>query len=143
LPIREKWRFELDAEYASLLTVTDKTVYVGGSPFLYAIDAETGEEEWRFRTKEKKAVYAPVKAGSAVFFGSGSYVYAVDAESGEEEWKYEIQGKYASGSPIVEDGIVYIGGDGYLYAIDAQFGEEKWRYRTDGTAGTPALDREM
>ena len=116
------WRFETDEEEIGFdihhiwgsPTVVDGSVYVGNnSGFLYAIDAETGEQEWRFDEPEDWITAAPTYAGGTVYVGTGwngfdTDVYAVDAETGEQEWSFEANGEVGS-SATVADGTVYVG----------------------------------
>jgi len=116
------WRFETDEEEIGFdlhhiwgsPTVVDGTVYVGNnSGFVYAIDAETGEQEWRFDEPEDWITAAPTYAGGTVYVGTGwngfdTNVYAIDAETGTEEWRFEADGQVGS-SATVADGTVYVG----------------------------------
>jgi eukaryotic-like serine/threonine-protein kinase len=120
----------------------------GGSVFfgsgdgnVYALDAQTGELQWKFQTGD--VVHAsPAYAGGVVFFGSwDSYFYAVDAKTGVEKWRFH-GGEDAlmhnqvgfQSSPAVVNGIVYVGcRDSNLYALDAATGKEKWRFNNSGS----------
>jgi outer membrane protein assembly factor BamB len=112
------------------------TVYFGsGDGNVYALDAATGEQRWKFKTSD--VVHAsPAFADGVLFFGSwDSYFYAVDAASGREKWRFH-GGEDAlmhnqvgfQSSPAVVDGVVYTGcRDSNVYALDAVTGKEKWR----------------
>jgi len=95
------------------------TVYVGSwDSYLYALDAETGQAAWEFRTDGSKA--DPLKVlnpdGSlnqeafAPLFGDFADMY-LDFN------RFVSVGAILS-SPVVDRGIVYVGSmDGKLYAI--------------------------
>jgi outer membrane protein assembly factor BamB len=99
---------------------------------LYALDATTGEERWRFQTGDT-VWSSPAVANGVVYVGSfDGNLYALDAATGQERWRLRIVEDATPGedsrdsesrewifpSPAVVDGVVYIGsGDGYLYAI--------------------------
>ncbi|WP_255192526.1 PQQ-binding-like beta-propeller repeat protein [Natronobeatus ordinarius] len=117
------WRFETDERdihYEDLNhiwgspTVLDGTVYVGNnSGFVYAIDAETGEQEWRFDEPKDWITTSPTVVDGTVYIGAGwdetdKHLYAIDAETGEEEWRFQAEGDIAS-SATVADGTVYVG----------------------------------
>jgi outer membrane protein assembly factor BamB len=125
-----------------------------GDGTLYALDAESGEERWRFET-ERRIRSTPAVADGVAYFGGGDGVfYALDVGSGETRWTFETTGvglnsadfgfdrTQIQGSAAIADGTVYFGSrDGSLYALDAATGELRW-HREDGTAwvvGTPAL----
>ncbi len=68
---------------------------------LYAFDADTGEEIWRF-TAGDKIWTTPVIHDQTVYFGSHDHhVYAVDATSGEELWRF------ATGAAVVAKPLVW------------------------------------
>ncbi|MCJ7509598.1 MAG: PQQ-binding-like beta-propeller repeat protein [Dehalococcoidia bacterium] len=113
--------------------VADGVVYFAAhDQNVYALDAATGEERWRFQTGG--LMYSsPAVVGGVLYIGSNdSYVYALDAASGAEHWRFQT-GSYVFSSPTVGDGVVYIGSDDeYVYALDAATGEKRWRFKTDG-----------
>jgi outer membrane protein assembly factor BamB len=135
---REEWAFETDGEIYSSPTVVDGTVYVGSNDnYLYAVDVDGGEEEWRFNAGG--LAISPTVVDGTVYAGSDDYnLYAVDAGSGEEEWRFEARD--IVGPPTVVDGTVYVGSDDdNLYAVDAGSGEEEWRFETGGVVGSPTV----
>ena len=103
----------------------DGTVFVGsggGSPDdtnLYAVDAETGTEQWAFETG-RHVMSSPTVVDGTVFVGSNdNNLYAVDTETGTEQWAFQTGDRVMS-SPRVVDGTVFVGSeDNNLYAVDA------------------------
>ncbi|MBN2042360.1 MAG: PQQ-binding-like beta-propeller repeat protein [Candidatus Aenigmarchaeota archaeon] len=113
--------------------------FTSADHYVYAVDVETGEEKWRFRT-DGKMFCTPAVYGNLVIVGAyDRNVYAIN-ENGEEVWRFQTGGEIAS-SPFVNDGMVFIGSnDGYMYCINAETGEEKWRFRTgDWIGSSPAV----
>jgi len=141
----EKWRlpWSTDWSHPSCPAVSEGVVYIAGrsediddtgsnGEYLYALDAETGQERWKFRTPFG-VTPSPAVSDGLVYFGTdGGYLYALDAASGQLKWKFLPMGRggdpaAVSSSPAVSDGVVYFGtDDGSLYALDAQTGQEKW-----------------
>jgi outer membrane protein assembly factor BamB len=128
--------------YLSSPVVVEGAVYFGsGDGNLYALDAESGELRWKFKTGD--VVHAsPAYADGVVFFGSwDSFFYAVDARTGVERWRFHggedplIHNQVGfQSSPAVVDGVVYTGcRDSNLYALDAVTGKEKWRFNNSGS----------
>jgi outer membrane protein assembly factor BamB len=138
--------------------VADGVVYVGSIEHhaahgaLFAIDAGSGVERWRFSTIGEVRS-SPAVADGVVYIGSGGAhdaedeqepdrgsLYAVDAATGAERWRFAAGGAIDS-SPAIVDGVVYVGsGDGSLLAIEAATGVELWRFQTDGEVGSsPAV----
>ncbi len=125
-------------------------VYFGsGDGNVYALDAATGAQRWKFATKD--VVHAsPAIARGTVFIGSwDSYLYALDAATGAEKWRFKAGEDPAyhnqvgfQSSPAVVDDTVYVGcRDAHLYALDAATGQKKWAISTLGSwvNTTPAV----
>jgi eukaryotic-like serine/threonine-protein kinase len=107
--------------------LADGIIYVGSlDHHLYALDARTGQERWRFATNGS-ILSAPIVADGLVYAGSlDGNVYLLNAETGQE-----VQ-RFAVGSPIyglaVTDDWLYLTNE-ELVAYDRASGMEKWRFR--------------
>ena len=123
-------------------TLWKGTVYFGsGDGNVYALDANTGAQRWKFKTGD--VVHAsPAIADGMIFIGSwDSYFYALDALTGIQKWKFKTgvdavahnqQGIQSSAA--VANGMVFFGcRDSHLYALDEFTGQKKWAYATGGT----------
>ncbi len=130
-PLELLWKFKPGDGVSSSPAVADGVVYVGSyDDYVYALDADSGEEKWKYETGDS-VHSSPAVADGVVYVGSAdSYVYALDADSGAEKWKYKTGGWFSS-SPAVADGVVYVGSGDYVYALDADSGKEKWKYKKD------------
>ena len=128
--------------FLSSPVVAQGSVYFGsGDGHVYALDAQSGALNWKFRTGD--VVHAsPAYADGVVYFGSwDSYFYAVDAKTGAERWRFHggedpaIHNQVGfQSSPAVVDGVVYTGcRDSKLYALDAATGREKWHFDGAGS----------
>ena len=95
---------------------------------LYAVDAFTGQEKWRFQAAGKIRS-SPVVANDLVYVGDWTDIlYALDSQTGMEKWRF--QGCGDQPTPTVVDGVVYVGGRStYLYALDALNGQKKWSFK--------------
>lgn len=129
-----KWTFRTKKAISSSPHVDIEGVcYVGAfDGFLYAIDASSGYNLWRFRTNGP-VISSPTVEGNIVYFGSADgKLYAINTQTGKEKWTFDM-GKPIVSSPVVYDGTVYIGGtDNNFYALDLKTGKESWRYTTGG-----------
>lgn len=126
---------------------------------VYAIDAKTGQELWRYdpRVKEVagKAMAALPNSKGIAFWKGKVYVgtmdgrlIAIDASNGEEIWAVQTRdsdtARNINGAPRVFNGKVIIGHGGadyhairaYVTAYDAETGEQAWRWYT--VPGNPA-----
>ena len=123
------WVFETGDEVYSSPTVVDGVLYIGSvDRNLYAVDASTGTERWRY-TADGAVTSSPAVADGTVYVGSNDMrVHAVDALSGARRWIFDA-GAVIHSSPAVDQGVVYVGSrDHNVYAIDAQTGQERWRF---------------
>jgi len=132
----------------------------GGNGIIYALNAETGEEIWRFDCNPKDAEWAlggrgtrnnilstPVVYDDRVYIGVGQdpehgeapgHFYVIDATgSGDvtdthKIWSRDGEDFYRTMSTAaIADGVLYISSlSGFLHALDAETGEEFWTYDT-------------
>lgn len=138
--------------YLSSPVVAQGAVYFGsGDGGVYALDAKSGAQRWRFATGN--VVHAsPAFANGKIFIGSwDSNFYAIDATTGKETWRFKVGEDELihnqvgfQGSAAVVDGVVYVGcRDAHLYALDASNGKEKWNISTglSWVITSPAVDQ--
>ena len=129
------WKEEIDEPFdwiTSSPTILEQVVYFGSPDNnLYAINAQTGQELWRFVTNGE-VFSSPMVVGNRVFTGSADgFVYALDTSQGTELWSVQTGGKIVS-SPTVLGSDMYIGSfDGNVYALDVESGEERWVFETE------------
>jgi len=97
---------------------------------LYAVDAESGDELWRFGA-EGGIVSSPVVKGGTVYAGSlDGNLYAVNTADGTEIWRHGT-GRTVS-SPTATQNVVYTASQtGYLHALDTSDGTRLWRYELE------------
>lgn len=150
-----EWGHEGWDYYTSSPVLADGAVIVGsGDGNLYALDALSGEERWRYQTGGRIRS-SPAAADGRVYVGSADGVlYAIEVETGRLAWRFETWGagqssadfgydrKTIQSSPAVADGAVFFGSrDGKLYAVDAATGRERWRHDNGSpwVVGSPAV----
>lgn len=112
------------------LAVTERTVYYNSEDGIYALDSQTGEQRWKFRTSSAAA--PPTVANDTVYFGTtvdGRYLRAVTAEAGDLRWKYQfpqvkkgdlITGGVFEAPVVVNDALFVRSAGGYLYAFGVE-----------------------
>ncbi len=170
----EQWQFETgiaetDAEdtvpseagMRSSPTVVDGTVYVGGGNdevrrrdgvvervdnhnYLYALDSETGDLEWKFQPEAETESSPTVIGDVAYFCCTAGNVYAVDTTDGSQRWQFTVDDESTdgiTGTPAVANCTVFVGSwGGTLCALDARDGSVEWRYETDeAVSASPAV----
>jgi outer membrane protein assembly factor BamB len=114
--------------------VADGVVYVGcRDSNLYALDAATGKEKWRFNNEMSWVITSPaVVQGKVVFATSDSSLYrVVDAATGKSVLKMQDKA-YMFSSPSVVGDVVLIGVlNGTLQARDLKSGAALWDFQTE------------
>jgi outer membrane protein assembly factor BamB len=126
---RELWsdvELASDKIVAPPLQVGDM-VYIGTADnLLFALDANTGVEKWRFETGHSVWAQPTYQDGVLYVTSLDRNLYAIDAETGDVNWQKELTGAL-SGKPVIGHGLIYVTGfDNNLHAIDVETGEEKW-----------------
>jgi outer membrane protein assembly factor BamB len=162
---QEKWKFNMLSDltlpelpraqyddHTSSPAVVDGVVYVGSRnprACLYAVDAETGQEKWRFKPQAVDTVRSsPAVAGDTIYFGGDfGQVYALDIHTGEQKWVFKVASAANYAPAVGDDGTVYVGSkDTHLYALDGQTGEQEWKINLAGVSwvtSDPAIAGEM
>jgi len=150
-----EWHFDLGDTRGIEATpiVVDGVMYVtGGWSKVFALNAKTGEEIWRYDPQVDKAWFVnmccdAVNRGVAawdgkIFVGVGDgRLVALDAANGAVKWEVQTtptDKPYSiTGAPRVVDGKVIIGNGGselgvrgYVTAYDANTGDQVWRFYT-------------
>ena len=136
-----KWKSKTEDEVVTDPIIFDGIVYFGGSDgYLHAVDGNTGQEKWRFKTEGSSVSSDAAVADGVVFFGSDNgYLYAVDINARQEKWKFKTEDEVSS-SPTISDGVVYFNSYSHLYAVDINTGQEKWKFETEDAWGySPAI----
>lgn len=142
---------ERGGSYETTPLVVDGRIYVT-APWskLYAFDAKTGRQLWKYDPKVPgeyavRLCCGIVNRGAAVWkdkviWGTlDGRLIAVNAKSGEKVWETQVTDPDAwqsiTGAPRVADGRVFIGHAGsefhqrgYLAAFDAETGKALWRW---------------
>ena len=124
------WQAEKKGFFEGSAAVADKLVIAGcGDSFVYAWDAATGKEAWKFETEGE--IHAGVNLwkdkGGRTFALIGSYdnnLYCLEAATGKKVWSFETT-NYVNGAAAIYDGQIVFGGcDGMLYVVDLTTGKE-------------------
>lgn len=149
------WYFDLDTKRGQEATplVVDGTMYFTSSwSKVFAVDARTGREKWRFdpAVAGEKAIDACCDVvnrgvaawGSNVFVGTlDGRLIALDMRAGKVMWsvqttdpakRYTITGapRVVKGKVIIGNGGGEMGVRGYVSAYDAATGKMAWRFYT-------------
>lgn len=128
------WTFTAQNKLWSRPLVENGVVYQGSLDHnMYALDAASGKELWRFAQSTSPIVSQPSLNNGALYFGSfDNEFYALDAKTGKLKWKTKVDG-WVYGSSLVANGAIYFGDTkGKFYALNESDGSIKWSFQTNG-----------
>lgn len=139
-PLALLWQFTGPAQRnnPNAPAIVGDTVYfaaggtLSGGGVVYALDARTGGQRWRYPRDGGAAGVtfqtAPLVEGGAVYIGaSDGNLYMLDAKTGEMTRTFKTGGAISS-SPAFAGGTLYFGSnDDTLYAMNPATGQSAWR----------------
>jgi len=134
--------------YQSKPTAAGGDLFFGTpSGFLYSVNADTGEENWKFEMGGAISVGAALADGKVYAGQQGGerFFYCLDAVTGELVWKQTVPGGWVWGSATVDDGMVYVPTvNGYAVCLDGETGHIVWMYPTaKSVPAEPAIDGDL
>jgi outer membrane protein assembly factor BamB len=110
-------------------------LFISTSEGLYAIDAETGNEVWIYRTELPLGHSPAISKGIAYVGGFDRKIHAIDAMTGQGLWTFTAGAGFST-NPLVVNGMLYAGNrDGYFYALHTEgphTGQLAWKVQTGG-----------
>ena len=158
----ERWRFQTGKDipvrspikseelWNNLITgirtspaVSDRTVVFGASDGkYYALDLETGQERWAFKTAGP-AIFTTAPIGDGVVYvpegdplgrGGVASLLALDLETGDEIWRFDLGSDLWVNGVAVSEGVAYVGLKDrsdkiHVAAIDVETTRELWRHK--------------
>jgi outer membrane protein assembly factor BamB len=120
--------------FQSSPAVADGVVYTGcRDSNLYAIDAATGKEKWRFFNNGSWVIVSPVVVNGKVVFATSdsSLFHVADAATGKPVLEQTTRA-YVFSSPAVAGGVAFYGVlNGTLEAREIGTGALLWEYQTE------------
>lgn len=134
----EKWTFRTQARISTCPVVADGVVYAGIADdfHLYAVDAHSGREIWKFGTG---LIHQPPAVRDGVVHIAGiDNLYALDAQSGTLKWTISTERERLT-APVIVGETILVGAGRFLLALDSADGREKWRFEAGDKITAPAL----
>ncbi len=164
---RERWKVGFAtnrAVCASLPIVRENTIYLmaiaGATPgdatkpagyYLFALDATTGQERWRYRAEapyihDGVCLRQPIVTTDTIFAAGYTFLYAVNRATGRDRWKPIDVRRPVDGSVrsvevhgLVDADSVFIGmTSGFLIAFDKASGQTAWELAGQYNTGAPS-----
>ena len=136
-----KWKFTSGYGISSAPAVVGGKVFFGNwSGVLFALDEETGEEQWRFKAPKNPHYFLNTMASPAVALGTvyipafDGHIYAVNQHSGKQAWKFQVKRpkRGIAGAPTVVEGrLHFVSHAGGLYSLDLKTGKGESKFSAD------------
>ncbi len=127
--------------------VANGIVFVGARDgFLYAVDAATGAERWRFDYKIPWIIASPAVADGIVYVGNSDahIMQALDAATGAEKWRTQTNTIVWSSAALTDKYIYYGDGAGRLHIGERATGKDLALFRTGATIhSSPVVDGDL
>lgn len=135
--VTERWSLDISAPSDCPPVVADGLAFLPTASAVRAVDARTGEEQWRENGGD-----GPMWPLSVVYHDGLVFVaqmdeqglLALDATTGERQWTFDPEGFGVQ--PLLVDPerpSLFAGDDeGYVYELDPASGETRWRRRVFG-----------
>jgi outer membrane protein assembly factor BamB len=117
-----RWVFPVRGAVRSGLALAHGNVYAGTeSGILYAINADTGDEAWKFPASGSVGSIntAVIVINDIAYFGASDNIfYAVNAVTGQEVWRF-VAGDSIVGGAAYANAVLFVPSeDGSLYALE-------------------------
>jgi len=114
------------------------SIYVGDlGGRLHALNAENGEQRWRYEDTDLPIWSQPVVHQNKVYFGTGESeddrgrVYALNRDTGEAEWVSDKYSGPVKNTITAASGIIYFSAAQETYAVAGETGEQLWSKQFD------------
>ena len=151
---RLAWTRNVNANlYFSSPVVAGGKVYVAsldedlkGEGAIFALDAKTGELQWRYPVRNSIKNTIAVDEGTVFAQDAEGYLYAIDSQTGRLKWDKKMD---VAGLPVLVDGltaangIVYAGSGKAFGAYNGKTGDAVWLNKGwpqgEATTSTPLL----
>jgi alcohol dehydrogenase (cytochrome c) len=140
--LRQAWRFQAQGNIKGTPILANGVMYVTTTDNLWAIDARTGRELWRY-THPRSNAFSIGHRGVAIYKDTiflttrDAHLIAFNAKDGTIKWNVVIadsnKGYWSTNAPLVVRNHVMVGvsGDfdnlpGQLKSVDAETGKTQW-----------------
>ncbi len=136
----ERWRFQAENLFLSSPALVEGRAYLADSAgHLYALEANSGMEQWRVTVGEgeDRAFATPAVVGNVVYCvdasrraGNSTVLHAYDAPTGEDRWRFEAERDvHLRGTPVVTGNVAYVATrESLVFAVNLRTGEEQGRF---------------
>jgi alcohol dehydrogenase (cytochrome c) len=149
------WAFQTDQSATIKATpiLVDGILYFTVPDNIWAIDARSGHQIWRYTAPPNKAFHigqrgVSIYKGWLYYMSSDAHLLAIDPKNGSVRWNVVVadstKGQWATMAPLIVGNHVLVGvsGDfdnlqGFVRSIDPDTGATQWQWNATPPPGTP------
>jgi len=122
------WKARTGDDTDASCAVADGLVFAASeekSPYLFAFDARTGAERWRFGGSFARGFWAtPAPAGGRVYIGAeNGRMYCLDGRTGKVQWEYAAEQSIWSSPAVVDNRVIFGSYDSHVHMVAADTGK--------------------
>jgi outer membrane protein assembly factor BamB len=146
---KEAWNHPTSAGHFATTAVRDGTLYASGAlsdgtSELSALDAKTGEVQWRFNSPDNTGLRSPSVDETTVYIESQEHVYALERADASVRWVFDAASSEAA-MTIAGDNLFLITTDETVHSLDKTTGTSRWSVKLDAGVGvgTTVADRRV
>lgn len=138
----EVWKSaELGNSVKNDMVLEDGKLYLQNSEgIVYCLDAQNGNEIWKFDCKLKYTKYTlsgMTYDNGKIYCGSSRDVFCLDAANGNVSWKKNGSGEVSPVKFFIEDDLLVVGKHWRkVIAYDKNTGKEQWSYKVGSASAT-------
>lgn len=127
--VKPLWVFKCEDEIRRQAVVAKGKVFVGAyDNNLYALNAESGEFEWKYPATDSVGGSIPFYYEDHIYIGSSDqHLYAIQSKTGRLNWKFKSGGSIYSSPNVKYDHAFFGSDDGFLYAVNVNHGRQAWK----------------
>ena len=135
------WQHPLSNFPQPLLTIHERTLYVGTGTSVVALDAGSGHEIWHFDLGHNTGTSSIVIDHGVLYVGATGAFYALDTNGGSLLWKHTDNNNLGFGTPLISYGVVFsqtilvgpapffsLDTGQHIYAFRASDGQQYYRH---------------
>lgn len=135
----------MNASGWSGVTADANSAYLSGGSYVYAVNLQTGAEQWRFPEKASSSPFDAAAVltpdGQLIVGGYDKKLYSLNPTTGASNWQFTEAHDHWIGSVLVLDNLIYAPNADYnLYVLNMQ-GQLQWTFAAQQALwGTPVSD---
>ncbi|MGB2867229.1 MAG: PQQ-binding-like beta-propeller repeat protein [Bacteroidota bacterium] len=117
-----------------------KSIFFGGDDgYIYAVEAQKGELQWKYKTSA--SIFAtPVTISGSVIVGSlDGNLYCLGTANGDLRWVFRTGSKLYGAVSATDRSVFFGSADGICRAVDLQTGNERWRFASKSVIDSAPL----